>query len=124
MLTDFTGGFTNVGQNKLENDTLKIYRNATRLLTSKNNIPKHPPSIFVVISHQFKIYFETLALVTDRTYVRTRTATMDVPFSPNGLKTAMEQLPAVFTWRDMVIASVKGTVTFGSSNLETTVGPR
>ncbi|KAG1150373.1 hypothetical protein G6F37_003638 [Rhizopus arrhizus] len=90
MLIEFAGGFVNVDRNKLKNDTIKIYRNAARLLNSKNSSPENPPSIFVVISHKFKIYFETLTLVTDRAYVRTRTATIDIPFSPNGLKTAME----------------------------------
>ncbi|KAG1226222.1 hypothetical protein G6F35_003009 [Rhizopus arrhizus] len=119
MLIEFAGGFVNVVRNKLKNNTIKIYRNAARLLNSKNSSPENPPSIFVVVSHHFKIYFETLTLVTDRAYVRTRTTTIDVPFSPNGLKTAMEQLPTVFAWRDMVIASVKNTITFSSSNLET-----
>lgn len=57
MLIEFAGGFVNVDQNKLENYTIKIYRNATRLLNSKNSSPENPPSIFVVISHHFKIYF-------------------------------------------------------------------
>ncbi|RCH79206.1 hypothetical protein CU098_006683 [Rhizopus stolonifer] len=119
MLIEFAGGFANVDQNKLENDTIKIYRNATRLLNSKNSSPENPPSIFVVISHHFKIYFETLTLVTDRAYVRSRKATLHVPYSPSSLKTAMEQLPTVFAWRDMVIASVKNTVTLDNSNLKT-----
>lgn len=56
MLLEFAGGFADVDQNKLEKDTIKLYRNATRLLNCKNSSPETPPSIFVVISHQFKIY--------------------------------------------------------------------
>lgn len=92
MLIEFAGGFVNVDESKLENDTIKIYRNAARLLNTKNSRPEDPPSIFAVISHHFKIYFETLTLVTDRAYVITRAATLDVPYSPNSLKTAMEPL--------------------------------
>jgi hypothetical protein len=35
---------------------------------------------------------ETLTLVTNRAYLRTCTANMDVPFYPNDLKTAIEPL--------------------------------
>jgi hypothetical protein len=119
MLVIFAGGFVNVDPNKLLSDTIKTYRNAARLLNSKDSDTKHPPCMFVVISHHFKVYFECLTLDTDRVYVRTRKATLDVPYSPGGLKTAMKQFPNVFSWRNAVIDSVKNAVSFNNANIET-----
>jgi hypothetical protein len=119
MLIEFAGGFVSTDTNKLFNDTIKIYRNAARLLNSTNSDSKHPPCMFVVLSHRFKVYFEWLSLVTDRAYVCTRMATLDVPYSPGGLKAAMQQFPGVFSWRNAVINYVKNTAPFNNANLET-----
>lgn len=51
MLIEFAGGFVNDDKHKLENDTTKIYRNASRLINSKNSSSENPPSIFVVINY-------------------------------------------------------------------------
>lgn len=119
MLIEFAGGFVHVDSNKLLSDTIKTYRNTARILNSKNSDTKHPPCMFVVISHHFKVYFECLTFVTDRVYVRTRKATLDIPYSPGGLKTAVKQFPDVFSWRNTVIGSVKNAVSFNNANIET-----
>ncbi|ORE06349.1 hypothetical protein BCV72DRAFT_228453 [Rhizopus microsporus var. microsporus] len=75
---------------KLCSDIDKIYRNAVRFLSNKGSTPKHRPCMFVVFSHGYKVYFECLTLVTNRVYVRTRKAVMDVPYSPYGLKVAIQ----------------------------------
>lgn len=38
LLIEFAGGFADAGANKLDNNTVKIYRNAARLLHNCNNI--------------------------------------------------------------------------------------
>lgn len=119
MLIEFAGGFTNYDPKKLCSDTNKIYRNAARLLNNKDSTPNHQPRMFVVLSHNYKVYFECITLVTNRAYVRTRKAVMDVPYSPYGLKIAMQQFPDVFTWRNTVISSVQEKVPFNYANLET-----
>ncbi len=86
MLIEFTGGFNNHNLKKLYNDTNKVYRNAIRLLKKKDSTLNHQPRIFVVISHGYKVYFECVTLVSNRVYVRTRKAVMDVPYAPSSLK--------------------------------------
>ncbi|KAG1292879.1 hypothetical protein G6F66_006574 [Rhizopus arrhizus] len=98
MLIEFAGGFVNVDSNKLLSDTIKTYRNTARILNSKNSDTKHPPY---------------------RVYVRTRKATLDIPYYPGGLKTAVKQFPDVFSWRNTVIGSVKNAVSFNNANIET-----
>ncbi|KAG2213462.1 hypothetical protein INT47_009136 [Mucor saturninus] len=56
MMIEFAGGFVDDDQYKLENSTTRIYRNASRLINSRNSSSENPPSIFVVINYHFKIY--------------------------------------------------------------------
>lgn len=124
MLIEFAGSFTNYDPNKLNTDTTKIYRNAARFLNNKNSTPDHQPRIFVVLSHNYKVYFECITLVSDRDYVRTRKAVMDVPYSPNGLEITMKQFPDVFAWRNDVISSFEEKVAPNNTNLETLLVPK
>ncbi|EIE76930.1 hypothetical protein RO3G_01634 [Rhizopus delemar RA 99-880] len=51
--------------------------------------------------------------------VRARKAVMDVPYSPYGLKIAMQQFPNVLAWQNAVISSVQEKVPSNNAILET-----
>ncbi|KAI8888593.1 hypothetical protein K501DRAFT_267680 [Backusella circina FSU 941] len=97
MLIEFAGDFVNIDPKKLHNDTFKVYRSAAGPLNYKNSNRNHPPCIYVVNSLQFKIYYESFTLASNRVYVRARNTVMSISYSPNGLKIALEELLSVFS---------------------------
>ncbi|KAG0183913.1 hypothetical protein DFQ28_000497 [Apophysomyces sp. BC1034] len=74
MLADFAGGFSKHDENKMRRDSEKVYRNTTHLLSKRISSYHRRPCIFIVLTHDRTICFESLALVTNLAYVRTRTA--------------------------------------------------
>ncbi|PHZ14891.1 uncharacterized protein RHIMIDRAFT_107424 [Rhizopus microsporus ATCC 52813] len=120
MLIEFAGGFGNQNAKKLENDTEKVYRNAARLLNRRDSNENCQPRIFIVLTQDRTIYFESLTLMTNLTYVRTRAAEIQVPYSPDGLKKTIKHMKDVFAWRDSVISSIQeDTASLRDANLDT-----
>ncbi|KAL1933498.1 hypothetical protein VTP01DRAFT_7588 [Rhizomucor pusillus] len=100
-----------------------VYRNAFRILNEPCTNNSKQPRIFVVLTHNRKIYFERLILVTDLVYIRTRKAELDVPFSPKGLKDAMQEMAKVFAWHNAVISSLDKIVLPRNCSLDTLAVP-
>lgn len=124
MLVEFAGGLENRNANKLENDTEKVYGNAARLLNKRDSNKRCQLRISIVLTQDRTIYFESLMLVTKLTYIRTRVAEIQVPYSPDGLKKAMKHMKDVFAWRDSVISSIQeGTASLRDANLDTIPTP-
>ncbi|KAI7906975.1 uncharacterized protein BX663DRAFT_482660 [Cokeromyces recurvatus] len=71
ILAEFGGSLCD--GKKTENDTVKVHRNACRIInelaakTKKSQIP----TVFIVFFHQSKLRFESLKLIDDNVYVRT-----------------------------------------------------
>ncbi|KAI8146186.1 hypothetical protein BJV82DRAFT_600813 [Fennellomyces sp. T-0311] len=119
MLIEFAGGFGHRDVKKLRTDTHKVYRNALRLIDAS----KSKPNVFVVLTWDRQIFFETVTLVKSNTFVRSRQATLTVPHSPRGVKKVMEAMPQVFTWRNTVLESLDDLPSLDHANIETPMTP-
>jgi hypothetical protein len=102
-LAEFGGALCD--DKKTENDTVKVYRNACRVInelaakTKKRQIP----TVFIVLFHQSKLRFESLKLIDDSIYVRTNHAKIVTPTSPEEISAIFTEMPKVFGWRDAMI---------------------
>lgn len=104
-LVEFAGGFGTNDKAKLQRDSEEVYRNAARLLNKHTSNDKHHPQIFIVLTHDRTIHFESLTLVDNLTYARTRAAEIQVPYSAAGLNNAMKCMPDVFAWLQLSYCS-------------------
>ncbi|KAG1138494.1 hypothetical protein G6F37_010782 [Rhizopus arrhizus] len=93
---------------KVNGDTLKVYRNALRILNEISAKTKkgETPKVFIVLFHKAILRFETLALLDNCMYVRTRHAKIRSPRTPEELKLFFPELRKAISWRDALVQNV------------------
>ncbi|KAI9469080.1 MAG: hypothetical protein EXX96DRAFT_590375 [Benjaminiella poitrasii] len=91
-LAEFGGPLCN--EQKIEDDIVKVYRNAHRVLNELAAKTKrdNTPTVFVLLLHQGTLRFETLHLVNNLTYVRACHAKLLAPTTPELLKAIAEEM--------------------------------
>ncbi|CAO3681913.1 unnamed protein product [Rhizopus stolonifer] len=106
VLAEFGGPLCN--EQKIEDDIVKVYRNAHKVLNelAAKNKRDNTPTVFVLLFHQGILRFETLHLANNLTYVRACHAKLLTPTSPESLKAIAEEMSKIFAWRDSVIANI------------------
>jgi hypothetical protein len=105
-LAEFGGA--KCSDDKVNSDTLKIYRNALRILNEIAAKTKHgeTPKVFIVLFHKAILRFETLLLLDNCTYVRARHAKIQSPKTPEELKLIFPELKKAISWRDALVQSI------------------
>ncbi|KAI9351650.1 hypothetical protein BD770DRAFT_412837 [Pilaira anomala] len=85
MMIEFTDSFTHVNFKKLNSSEYQHNYTRTPVVEFYSETVTPSDKTIKKLSHQ--VYFEWLTLVTDYNHVRTREATLDIPYFPEGLRT-------------------------------------
>jgi hypothetical protein len=102
-LGEFAGPMQN--NDKTDHDTVKVYRNAMRVVneiatkTQNGKIPR----VYIILFHKGKLLFETLALIDNSTYVRTRHGMIKAPKTPDELKLVFTKISKVLSCGDTLV---------------------
>ncbi|KAG1170798.1 hypothetical protein G6F46_004136 [Rhizopus delemar] len=101
-------GCAKCSDNKVNSDTLKVYRNALRILNELAAKTKNgkTPKVFIVLFHKAILRFETLLLLDNCMYVHTRHAKIQFPKTPEELKLVFPELKKAISWRDALVQNI------------------
>ncbi len=88
---------------KIEEDTIKIYRNSHKTKSEKI------PTLFITLFHKASSKFDSLRLIDSYIYVHNTHAKLKAPTLSDKLKSIFNKMKNMFAWRDAMIESIGHT---------------